>query len=359
MLSTLTIAFISLISLITLHEIGHFLLAKKFGVKVEEFGIGYPPRIIAKKIGETTYSLNLLPFGAFVSMKGETSESSDLGSFSKQSVGKRFLIALGGVLSFWIIAAIIFSIVFGMGAPVAIEDEEAFEFSNPKVNIMAVAKDSPAEIAGLKVGDVINGFEVGGTRFDVTRIKEVKDITDENKGQELTLIVKRGKEVFQISLIPRVSPPANEGPMGVALIRTAIQKYPWYLAPLKGIKATGEITLFVIQAYIQAIENLFIGQPLGIEMVGPVGVLQILAQSQQLGIIYFFNLLALISIQLAIFNLLPIPAVDGGRIMFLAIEAVRKKPVSQKTQQKMIVFSFITLLLIMVWVTIKDVSKLF
>ena len=332
-------------------------MAKKFGVKVEEFGIGYPPRIIAKKIGETTYSLNLLPFGAFVSMKGETEENSDPRSFSKQSVGKRVLIALGGVLSFWVIAAIIFSIVFGMGAPVAIEDTS--ELSNPRVNIMAVAKDSPAETAGLKVGDIINGFEVGGTRFDVTKIKEVKEITDENKGQELTLIIKRGKEVFQISLIPRVSPPVNEGPMGVALIRTAIQKYPWYLTPFKGIKATGEITLFVIQAYIQAVENLFIGQPLGIEMVGPVGVLQILAQSQQLGIVYFLNLLALISIQLAIFNLLPIPAVDGGRIMFLAIEAVRKKPVSQKTQQKMIVFSFITLLLIMVWVTIKDVSKLF
>lgn len=359
MLSTFTIAFISLISLITLHEIGHFLLAKKFGVKVEEFGIGYPPRIIAKKIGETTYSLNFLPFGAFVSMKGETKESSDPRSFSKQSVGKRFLIALGGVLSFWIIAAIIFSIVFSVGAPVAIEDEETFEFLNPKVNIMAVAKDSPAEIAGLKVGDIIKGFEVGGTRFDVTKIKEVKEITDENKGREFILIIERGKEVFQISLIPRVLPPANEGPMGVALIRTAIQKYPWYLTPFKGIKATGEITLFVIQAYIQAVENLFIGQPLGIEMVGPVGVLQILAQSQELGIIYFLNLLALISIQLAIFNLLPIPAVDGGRIMFLAIEAVRKKPVSQKTQQKMIVFSFLALLLIMVWVTIKDVSKLF
>ena len=358
MLSTFTIAFISLISLITLHEIGHFLLAKKFGVKVEEFGIGYPPRIIAKKIGETTYSLNFLPFGAFVSMKGETEESSDPRSFSKQSVGKRFLIALGGVLSFWIIAAIIFSIVFGMGAPVAIGDEKTFEFSNPRVNIMAIAKNSPAEIAGLKVGDIIKGFEVDGTRFDVTKIKEVKEITDANKGQELILIIERGKEI-QVPLIPRVSPPVNEGPMGVALVRTAIQKYPWYLAPFKGIKATGEITLFVIQAYAQAIENLFIGQPLGIEMVGPVGVLQILVQSQQLGIIYFLNLLALISIQLAIFNLLPIPAVDGGRIMFLAIEAVRKKPVSQKTQQKMIVFSFLALLLIMVWVTIKDVTKLF
>ena len=187
----------------------------------------------------------------------------------------------------------------------------------------------------------------------------VKDITDQNKGKEISLMIERGKEVFEVSLVPRILPPLNEGPIGVALVRTAIQKYPWYLTPFEGIKATGEITLFVIQAYAQAIKNLFVGQPLGIEMVGPVGVLQILVQSQQLGIIYFLNLLALISIQLAIFNILPIPAVDGGRIMFLAIEFLRKKPVSQRTQQKMIVFSFLTLLLIMVWVTIKDVAKLF
>ena len=359
MISTFIIAFISLITLVTLHEIGHFLLAKKFGVKVEEFGIGYPPRIIAKKIGETTYSLNLLPFGAFVRMPGEIEESSDPRSFSKQSVGKRFLISLGGVLSFWIIAAVIFSIVFGLGAPVAIEDEESFGFSNPKVNIVAVAKDSPAEIAGLRVGDTIRGFEVEEIRFDVSKIKEVKDITDQNKGKEISLMIERGEEAFEVSLVPRVLPPLNEGSMGVALVRTAIQKYPWYLSPFQGIKATGKITLFVIQAYAQALEKLFVGQPLGIEMVGPVGVLQILVQSQQLGIIYFLNLLALISIQLAIFNILPIPAVDGGRIMFLAIEFLRKKPVSQRTQQKMIVFSFLTLLLIMVWVTIKDVAKLF
>lgn len=359
MFPTILIAFFSLITLVTLHEVGHFLLAKRFGVKIEEFGIGYPPRIAAKKIGETIYSLNLLPFGAFVRMAGEIERSDDSRSFSQQSAGKRILIALGGVLSFWIISAILFSIVFGLGAPVMIEDEGVSNLSEPKVNIVGIAPDSPADVRGLKVGDTIKGFRVEGSSFDITKIKEIKEITERNKGQDIILILERGKETLEVSLVPRVLPPAGEGPIGVALVRTAIQKYPWYLTPLKGITTTGEITFAVIQTYIQAIKNLFLGQPVGVEMVGPIGVFQMLTQTQQLGLIYFLNFLALISIQLAIFNILPIPAVDGGRILFLIIEAVRKKPVSERIQQKMIVFSFMVLLALMVWVTIKDVAKLF
>lgn len=353
------IAFISLISLVTIHEMGHFLLAKKFGVKVEEFGIGYPPRIIAKKIGGTTYSLNLLPFGAFVRMPGEIERSDDPNSFSRQSLWKRFLIAFGGVFSFWVIAAVLFGVVFGLGAPIMIADEETVNVSEAKVNIVGVASGSPADIVGLKIGDVIKGFEIGDLRYDVTKIKEVKEISGENKGKDTILIIERGKEILKVSLIPRVAPPAGEGSMGIALIRTAIQQYPWYLAPFKGVSAVGEMTGAVIKAYVGAVRNLFSGQPSGVEVMGPIGVFQMLAQTQEMGLIYFLNFLALISIQLAIFNLLPIPAVDGGRILFLAIEAVRKKPVSEKTQQRMIAFSFMTLLIFMLWITINDVAKLF
>ncbi len=359
MISALLIAFISLISLVTIHEMGHFLLAKKFGVKVEEFGIGYPPRIAAKKIGETTYSLNLLPFGAFVKMPGEIEKSNDPRSFYQQSLGKRFLIASGGVFSFWIIASILFSVVSAFGAPVMIEDETVSNFSDPKVAIVDIAKDSPAASADLRIGDVIKGFTLGGLNIDVDTIKEVKEITDQNRGEELVLVIERGGEVFTISLVPRVLPPEGEGSMGVALVRTAIQKYPWYSAPFEGIKVTFNMTVFIIQAYTQAVRNLFLGQSPGIEMVGPIGVFQLLIQTQQLGIIYYLNFLAFITIQLALFNMLPIPAVDGGRVLFLAIEAVRKKPVSDKIQQRVIAFSFMALLALMVWVTMNDVAKLF
>lgn len=359
MILTIFITFFSLIGLITLHELGHFLFAKKFGVKVEEFGIGYPPRLFGKKIGETVYSLNLLPFGAFVRLPGETEESDDAQSFSKQPIKKRVLIVLGGVLAFWVIAAIIFSIVFSLGAPVAVEDEANANLINPKVTIIAVAKDSPAQAAGLEVGDTIKELSFMDEQFSPDKTKQVQDFTNNYLGEEVNLTIERGKEVFSVSLIPRISPPQGEGPMGVALARTAIKKYPFYLAPWQGIVTTGKLTISIINGYAGAIKNVFIGKPSGVQMTGPVGVFQMLTQAQELGMIYFLNFLAMISVYLAIFNLMPIPAVDGGKLLFLTIEAVRKKPVPQKIEQNITAAFFMLLLILMVFVTINDISRIF
>jgi len=358
MIPTFLIAFFSLIGLLIIHELGHFLLAKKFGVKVEEFGIGYPPRLFSKKVGGTVYSINILPFGAFVKMPGEVERDNKPGSFSTQPVSKRIWIALGGVISFWIIAAVILSFINVIGAPVAVEDDDV-SFSDPRVTIVAVSKESPADIAGLRPGDVIGGFVIEGSFLEVDKIKEVKEITDMHRGEEISLSIKRGEESFETLLVPRVIPPEGEGSMGIGLVRVATERTPWYLAVFKGIEDAGRITVGIINTYVGAVKNLFVGKPSGMQVVGPIGVFQILIQSQQLGIVYFLNLLVLISIQLALFNMLPIPAVDGGRVMFLVIEAVRKKPLSEDIQQKAIVFSFIALLAIMVWVTISDIAKIF
>ena len=290
---TIFIAFFSLISLIALHELGHFLFAKKFGVKVEEFGIGYPPRLFGKKIGETVYSLNLLPFGAFVRMPGEEEESDDARSFSKQSIKKRILIVLGGVFSFWVIAAIIFSIVFSLGAPVAIGDETDAGLINPKVTIVAVAKDSPAQAAGLEVGDTIKELSFMDEQLIPDKTKQVQDFTNSHLDEEVNLVIERGAEVFSVSLTPRTSPPQGEGPMGVALARTAIKKYPIYLAPWQGIITTGKLTISIISGYAEAIKNVFIGEPSGVQMTGPVGVFQMLSQAQELGVTYYLNFLAM------------------------------------------------------------------
>src|SRR4030042_3809021 len=160
MILTCLISFFSLIALVTLHEFGHFIVAKRFGVKGEEFGIGYPPKIFGKKIGETIYSLNLLPFGAFVRIPGEIGETDDPRGFSSQSILKRFLIIIGGVLSFWIVAAILFSIVLSLGTPVAIEDEIDSNLVNPRVQIAGLVADSPAGLSGLKPGDTIRKLEI-------------------------------------------------------------------------------------------------------------------------------------------------------------------------------------------------------
>jgi regulator of sigma E protease len=351
------IAIFSIIFLAILHEFSHFIVAKKSGVFIEEFGIGYPPRIFGKKFGETVYSINLLPFGAFVKLAGELERLKDKRSFSAQPIFKRFLIAFAGVLSFWIISAIIFSILFCFGNPVAISDEED-SFISPKVQVAQVASDSPAEKAGLKIGDTIKEFKIKNEKFKIEKVKELQELTQKYKGEKVILTIERGKEIFEVEIVPRVSPPAGEGPMGISLVRTAIKKYPWPKAIWQGISTTRELTLAIILGYFQAIKNVFQGLPSGIQMMGPVGIFYLTIQAGRLGLNYFFNFLALISIYLAIFNVLPIPAVDGGKILFLAIEAVKKKPVSQETEQKITAFFFGLLILIAILVTIKDITRI-
>src|SRR4030042_5794700 len=152
MILTCLISFFSLIALVTLHEFGHFIVAKRFGVKVEEFGVGYPPRIFGKKIGETIYSLNLLPFGAFVKITGEEGEKSadSNQNFNDKPIWQRSLIVLGGVVSFWIIAVVLLSFVFSSGISQVISDDEEEGFSNPRIQVLGVAPASPAQLAGIE-----------------------------------------------------------------------------------------------------------------------------------------------------------------------------------------------------------------
>jgi len=357
LLLTIIIAFISLISLIILHELGHFLLAKKFGVKVEEFGIGYPPRLFGKKVGETIYSLNLLPFGAFVKIYGQEKRIEDPRSFTTKPFYQKALIILGGVVSFWIVAAILLSVVMGIGVPTIVEDEENQGLVDPKIQITSIASNSPAEKAGLKPGDTIMG--ISGT--DINKVKEVQGFTQEYKGEEIILTIQRGKEVFDVSLVPRVSPPENEGAMGVALARTALKSYPWYQSPIKGIVATGNLTLMIIKVWGTTIMNLFQGKgvPAGVEVKGIVGIFGLFIQVGAMGVSYFLQFIAMISVSLALINILPIPALDGGWLLFLVIEKLKRKPLNQKIVQNISLVFFFLLIALMIWVTIKDIAQLF
>jgi len=353
------IVFISLIGLIVLHELGHFLIAKKFGVKVEEFGIGYPPRLIGKKLGETIYSLNLLPFGAFVKIYGEEGGIESAHSFTGKSIWKRALIILGGVVSFWIISAVLLSFVFGMGVPQAISDEE--EVAGPKVQIVAISPASPAAGTGIRVGDVIKQLTINNQQLTIDKVKQLQELTEQYKGKEIILTVERGKEVFAVSLVPRVSPPEGEGAIGVGLVRVAMTTYPWYLAPVKGVEACCNITGAIIVGLAQVFGNLIQGRglPPGAQLMGPVGIGSLMTQFAQLGVTYYLQFIAIISIYLAIFNILPIPALDGGKLLFLGIEKIRRKPVSPKIEQNITGIFFTLLIALMIWVTIKDIIRIF
>jgi len=353
------IAFISLMIVIILHELGHFVLAKKFGVRVDEFGVGFPPRLFGKKFGETLYSVNLLPFGAFVRIFGEEGETGP-GSFSQKPIWQRSLIVLGGVIVFWIVAAILLSIVMGLGANIAISDEDN-SAQNPKVQITALSPTSPALLAGLKAGDsIISITSSDNQNYAISKVKEIQQLTENYKGQELIFTVERGKEILNIAIKPRVSPPQNEGPLGVSLMRTTIKSYPWYIAPLEGIKATWNLTVIIFQGWIQALSNVFQRQQqTEVQLMGPIGIFSTFVQVGQLGVAYFLQFIALISIHLALFNILPIPVVDGGRLFFLFLEAIRKKPINLQLEQKINMVFFSLLIFMMIWVTIKDVIRLF
>ena len=361
MIFIIIIVFFSLIGLMALHEFGHFVIAKKCGVKVEEFGIGYPPRIIGKKIGQTLYSLNLLPFGAFVKIYGEEGGIESAQSFSEKPIWQRASIVIGGVVSFWLISAILLSIVFGIGTFQAISDDE--QVANPKVQIVAIASGSPAEKAGIRLGDTIKEFSitVPAQQFQINKVKEIQELTEKYKGKEIVLTIERGREIFEASLVPRISPPEGEGAMGVGLTRIAEKSYPWYQAPIKGIEATLKMTGAIVEGLAQVFGNLIQGKglPAGAQLMGPIGIGSLMTQFAKLGVNYYLQFIAMISIYLAIFNILPIPALDGGKLLFLAIEKVRRKPVSPKIEQHLTGAFFTILVALMIWVTIKDIIRLF
>lgn len=362
MISSILITLVSLIGLLALHEFGHFALAKKFGVGVEEFGIGYPPRIFGKKIGQTVYSLNLLPFGAFVRIYGEEGQEIGERSFRSKPIWQRALIILGGVVTFWIAAVLLFTLVAGnWGLPVAVEDEANASLIDLKVQIIEVMPDSPAEKAGIKIGDIIKKMESQGVELETDKVKEIAQFTDFHRGERVVVTLQRGKDILETSLVPRISPPEKEGPMGIGLVRTALKLYSWTKAPIEAILLTGRTTLAIPRILGSVLLKSLRGQeiPGEIEARGPIGVGQLMTQAANQGINYFLYFVAIISVHVAVFNILPIPPADGGRLLFLLVEKIKGEPIDSKLERNINAFFFSLLLIIMVFVTIKDITRFF
>lgn len=367
----LAVAFLSLIALMIIHEFGHFIIAKKFGVRVDEFGIGYPPRIFGKKIGETIYSINWIPLGAFVKIYGEEGLDAkasreagasvlgvdDYRSFTKLKIWQRVLIVIGGVAAFWLVAIIIFSVVFAIGTDLPVGDGDVQGLVNPQVKIISVSQSSPASQAGLKITDTIKDVKVEGIDTKINKIADFQKITGENKGKKITLIIERSGKTFDVSLTPRINPPAGEGAVGLGLERmaTLIKKTSWYMAPVEGVVYTWKTTISALAGLYTVFANLFAGKgaPQGAEFAGPLGITVFLANAASYGIGFFLYFIGLISVFIAIFNLFPIPALDGGKLIFLLIEKIKGKPVSTKTEQGITMTFFIILICLSLFITIK------
>ncbi len=358
---TILVFFIVLSVLVLAHEWGHFITAKRAGARVEEFGFGFPPRLFSYKKGETVFSFNLIPFGGFVKIFGETGDhKNELGSFSSLNLLKRSKVVVAGVVMNILLAFLLLSFGNIIGRPAIIDATNENIAQDISIGVLEVAKDSPAEKAGIVNQDKILSAGLIGQAVQIfSNVDEFQKFISKNSGQEIKLNLKRGQENIAVSIIPRINPPAGEGALGVALARIGLIKTPWYLAFWEGAKDTIRMTGMIAVGLWLFFKTLFFeGNFLG-DIAGPVGIAKLTGQAYQMGWAYLIQLTAVLSVNLAVLNILPFPALDGGRLLLLAVEKIKGSPLSQRLEQNINVVGFGLLLLLMVVITWKDLARLF
>lgn len=357
-LSTIIIFLLVLGVIVFVHELGHFTTAKLFGVKVEEFGLGFPPRIMGRRKGETEYTLNWIPLGGFVKIAGEDGENrEDPRSFGAKPVWQRAIILSAGVLMNFLLAAVLFSVVFMSGVPTdvtGVPESDIPSGSEVYVEITQVMAGSPAEQAGLMAGDRI----VKAGDAAVEEVEDLQDYTKANADKNVTLTIERdGKEVVK-EVYSKASGDNGQGAIGIALSKVALIRYSFLEAIKAGFVYTGQLAVYIFQYLIQTVQQLLFTGGTTAEVSGPLGMVSMTQQAAQLGFIVLLRFMALISVNLAIINILPLPALDGGRIAFLLIEKAKGSPVSQELEAKIHSAGFALLMLLMLFVTLQDIAKL-
>ncbi|MFY9463012.1 MAG: M50 family metallopeptidase, partial [Candidatus Sungiibacteriota bacterium] len=352
-----TIIFIS--ALILVHEWGHFFAARRLGVRVEEFGFGFPPRLFSHIKNGVRYSFNLFPFGGFVKIFGEHGEGEqDRASFISRPAWQRFIILAAGVGMNVALAWVLFTAAAGIGLP-QIADDTHIQSQSIPVSILGVVPVSPAAGAGLKLGDEI--LEMRGGQNISLRVENEEDVSDfvqAYRGEEITLIIRRSGAVSEIKAVPRAVLPDGEGPLGIALGRIVIERVPWYWAPIAGFQSLIRSTIAIAAGLWTLVSVLATTGHAPGEVSGPIGILLFARDSGALGIAYFLQFVGVLSVNLAVLNFLPIPALDGGRVLFLIIEKIYGRKISPHIEDAAHTAGFIALVLLMLLITYRDIVKI-
>lgn len=329
--------------LIFVHELGHFLAAKLSGVAVEEFGFGYPPRLVTLgRWRETLVTLNALPFGGFVRMNEDN--PSVQGGLAAKSRSARALVFSAGSIMNLVLAIVLFSITFMLGAPVQIE--------GPGAGVYMVAPRSPAQEAGLTPGDTI--VAIGG--IELRDVDHAIELIQASLDQPIEIQWRRNARLMEtVTLTPRRDPPPNEGALGVALgPPLGRQSFPVWQAVPMGVRAS----FGVVSAIYGAVRDALTGQ-MAFEVSGPVGIYQHTAEAARTGIGRLLEFTGLLSINLFLLNLLPLPALDGGRLVFVLLEWLRGgRRVSPEKEGLVHLVGMVVLVMLMVLVTYVDVRRL-
>ena len=361
MIATLLVFILILLVLVISHEAGHFFSALFFGIKVEEFGFGIPPKLFGIKSKKgILYSFNLLPFGGFVKIFGEDGgESLNPAHFGAKPAWIQAVVLAAGIIMNLVLAYLIFIIVAGLGTYESIADENFAVHQDAKVMIVDIAPGSPAAAANLVAGDEIINVVSAQDYLAVQKVSDVQKFIDGHKGKEVLFSILRGKAEFNKIVIPRANPPAGEGPLGVALELVRIKKISWYQAPAVGAKIMWNAISATVVGLWDIIKNLIGGHANQVQVSGPVGIFNLTFSAKNMGIATLLTFVALLSINLGIINLLPIPGLDGGRLFFLLIESIRGKKISTKTSALVHGIGLALLIFLMLFITFHDIRALF
>lgn len=357
MLITAITFIIILVILVVIHEFGHFMAAKKSGVYVEEFGVGFPPRAFAKKIGETLYTLNILPLGGFVKLYGEEYHEEDKidkkdkipasRAFVNKKPWQKTIIITAGVIMNFLLGWVIISYLFTSGVPIP-----------AGVSIMEVQEDSPADQAGLQKGDTIISLNLDNDTVEINSTYELIQATKKYSGQEVMLSYDREGIAKTVPVLARDNPPADQGAFGIVINQEVkIQKYPWYTAPFYGLKQAFDMTRLILVEILKIPVQLITQQKTDVEFSGPVGIAKVVGEARTVGIKALLEITALLSLNLAVINILPFPALDGGRLVFIFYEWITKKRPNQNFEKYLNLVGIIILLSLSAIITVYDIIK--
>lgn len=370
---------IILVLLVVVHELGHAIVARRNGVVVEEFGIGFPPKAWGKKLKNgVLFTLNWLPLGGFVKLQGEHDAANKKGDYGAASFLAKTKILLAGVAINWLVAAGLLSVLAWTGLPKILPNQFYIpadtSIVKKPVELTAISKDSPAEKAGLKIGDQVLRF--GGEQ--VPTAESLSHQTEKNKGKTVEVIYSRSGVEHGTRVTLRSSDDNKQGYLGVGSGQREEMKASWS-APVVGVVTAAQFTWVTLQGLGDLIVNLISGVVLQFSpdhatrqhaheelaaasgsVAGPIGILGVIfPAAEQAGLTQLVFLTAIISLTLAVMNVLPIPALDGGRWFVTAIYRLRGKPLTKEREEKIQATGFLILMLLVILVTIADVSKLF
>jgi regulator of sigma E protease len=357
--------------LVFVHELGHFAVAKLFGIRVDEFGMGFPPR--AKKLftrNGTDYTLNWIPFGGFVKIYGEDSlQDGKNDPDYKRSMGakswwKQILVLIAGVTMNILLAWALFSFAFMIGAPTAVSGVDRPErVQNPQLTVLQVMPGSPAEKSGLAAGDKIVKLETLDTVITGTELSS-DNFTAAIRATELNIPVhlqvqKIDKTTADLLIIPQRNLIGDYPAIGVSVDQVGMYREGFFRSIKSGFVNTLSVTKQTGAAFWNLIHDAVLGKADTKNLTGPVGLVSVVGDAQKVGAVYVIMLTAMISINLAVLNVIPFPALDGGRVVIVIIEAVTRRKINANIVGWVNTIGFFLLIALMIFISVKDVIKLF